>query len=99
MVNAVTPWVREAMPDLGVNAVRSVPACVCVAILIGLSGTSNAVAASIVYTTSTNQTPSISRATTTNQATKSYSPAPQASNVPANCIRQECGKLWCWSMK
>jgi hypothetical protein len=19
--------------------------------------------------------------------------------VPANCIRQECGKLWCWQMK
>jgi hypothetical protein len=18
--------------------------------------------------------------------------------VPANCIRQECGKLWCWNM-
>jgi hypothetical protein len=18
--------------------------------------------------------------------------------VPANCIRQECGKLWCWQM-
>jgi len=19
--------------------------------------------------------------------------------VPANCVRQECGKLWCWQMK
>ena len=22
----------------------------------------------------------------------------QQEPVPANCIRQECGKLWCWNM-
>jgi hypothetical protein len=22
----------------------------------------------------------------------------QQEPVPANCIRQECGKLWCWQM-
>jgi hypothetical protein len=25
-------------------------------------------------------------------------PSSSQANVPANCIRQECGKLWCWSM-
>jgi hypothetical protein len=23
----------------------------------------------------------------------------QADAVPPNCVRQECGKLWCWQMK
>jgi hypothetical protein len=23
----------------------------------------------------------------------------QADAVPPNCVRQECGKLWCWKMK
>ena len=27
-------------------------------------------------------------------------PVPQqADAVPPNCVRQECGKLWCWQMK
>ena len=100
VVNAVTPWVQEAMLDLGVNAVRSVPACVCVAILIGLSGTSGAVAASISYSTSTSQSPQMSRVTTTQTSqTKPYSPAPQTSSVPPNCILQSCGTLYCWKMK
>ena len=24
--------------------------------------------------------------------------AAKADDVPANCIRQSCGKLWCWQM-
>jgi len=23
----------------------------------------------------------------------------QSDAVPPNCVRQECGKLWCWQMK
>ena len=23
----------------------------------------------------------------------------RADEVPSNCIRQSCGKLWCWQMK
>jgi hypothetical protein len=23
----------------------------------------------------------------------------RADAVPANCVRQECGKLWCWEMR
>ncbi len=100
VVNAVTPWVREAMPDLGVNAVRSLHACVCVAIVFGLVGTSSAHAASVTYGTSTVRVPSMSRTAATNQApqSKPYSSTPQSA-VPTNCIRQECGKLWCWQMK
>jgi hypothetical protein len=26
-------------------------------------------------------------------------PRQQADAVPPNCVRQECGKLWCWKMK
>jgi hypothetical protein len=29
----------------------------------------------------------------------SGSPGAQTSAVPANCIRQACGKLWCWEMR
>jgi len=37
------------------------------------------------------------------QGARNYSSAHSAqssssSDVPANCVRQECGKLWCWQM-
>jgi hypothetical protein len=33
-------------------------------------------------------------------ASSNSSPVSRAAEqpVPANCIRQECGKLWCWQM-
>jgi len=33
-------------------------------------------------------------------ASSNSSPISRAAEqpVPANCIRQECGKLWCWQM-
>ena len=48
--------------------------------------------------------PSGAAATADHRANASYpSNASQVSRaeepVPANCIRQSCGKLWCWQMK
>jgi hypothetical protein len=51
--------------------------------------------------------PSSGNAASTGQrANVSYTSSSQSSQmsraqqepVPANCIRQECGKLWCWQM-
>ena len=58
--------------------------CVAVGLtaVLVLSGMSSGNAASSGTKTSTNV--SASKAST--------------SDVPSNCIRQECGKLWCWQM-
>ena len=73
----------------GVRNVRSLIAVASLAALVVMSNTSSGIAASA------NQ-----------RANASYASAPGGSQmsrtaeqpVPANCIRQECGKLWCWQM-
>ena len=50
-------------------------------------------------------TSSSNAASTSHKANASYASSntanmsrAQQEPVPANCIRQECGKLWCWQM-
>lgn len=66
---------------------RSLCAAVCLTAILVFSNITNGNAASAF----------------THQANASYpSNASQVSRaeepVPANCIRQSCGKLWCWQM-
>ena len=41
---------------------------------------------------SANQRANVTYASNASQTSRAQEP------VPANCIRQECGKLWCWQM-
>jgi hypothetical protein len=56
------------------------------AALFAISNSSNGNAAS------TQQRVNVSYASNVSQSSRAQEP------VPANCIRQECGKLWCWQM-
>jgi hypothetical protein len=46
------------------------------------------------YAASANQRANASYASSNNSQMSRAAEQP----VPANCIRQECGKLWCWQM-
>ena len=46
------------------------------------------------HAASANQRANVSYAAPNNSSQTSRAQEP----VPANCIRQECGKLWCWQM-
>ena len=64
---------------------RSLFTVACLAALFAISNSSTSIAASA------SQKANVSYASASN-ASRSSEP------VPANCIRQECGKLWCWQM-
>ena len=74
----------------GVRNVRSLIMVASFAALFAISNTSIGNAASanqranVSYASASSNAPQMSRA--------------QQEPVPANCIRQECGKLWCWQM-
>ena len=69
----------------GVRDVRSLIVVACLAAVFAISNSSSSNAASA------NQKANVSYASNASHA--------QANEpVPANCIRQECGKLWCWQM-
>ena len=82
MVNAASSEPRKRRRGLGVCDVRSV-FVVCVAAGLRIFGMSGSMAG-------------------TSQASRNYTPVhssqSSSSDVPANCVRQECGKLWCWQM-
>ena len=74
----------------GVRNVRSLIMAASLAALFAISNSSIGNAASanqrayVSYASSSSHAPQMSRA--------------EQEPVPANCIRQECGKLWCWQM-
>ena len=52
----------------------------------------------ISHTTSSNAASAHQRANAS-YASSNVAQASRAQEpVPANCVRQECGKLWCWQM-
>lgn len=78
-------------PGRGVGNVRSysvVAALVAVMVVgLGLSSISVSFAASA------------DRRANVTYASGAASHSSRADAVPANCVRQECGKLWCWEMR
>jgi hypothetical protein len=69
-----------------VHNVRSLIVVASLAALLSISNSSNGNAASA------QQRVNVSYASNASQSSRAQEP------VPANCIRQECGKLWCWNM-
>ena len=65
---------------------RSLIVVASLAALFAISNSSNGNAASA------HQRVNVSYASNASQSSRAQEP------VPANCIRQECGKLWCWQM-
>ena len=86
MVNAALRMPLGRGPQgQGVRDVRSLIVVACLAAVFAISNSSSSNAASA------NQKANASYASNASHA--------QANEpVPANCIRQECGKLWCWQM-
>jgi len=70
--------------------VRSLIVVASLAALLAISNTSIGNAASA------NQRPNASYASASSNSSQMSRAAEQP--VPPNCIRQECGKLWCWQM-
>jgi hypothetical protein len=70
-----------------VRNVRSLIVVASLAALLAISTSSNGNAASA------QQRVNVSYAANASQSSRA-----QQEPVPANCIRQECGKLWCWQM-
>jgi hypothetical protein len=66
--------------------VRSLIVVATLAALFAISNSSSG------YAASTNQRVNVSYASNASQSSRAQEP------VPANCVRQECGKLWCWQM-
>jgi len=64
-----------------------------VASLAALFAISNS---SVGHAASANQRANASYASASSNSSQMSRAAEQP--VPANCIRQECGKLWCWNM-
>jgi hypothetical protein len=71
-----------------VRNVRSLIVVASLAAVLAISNSSNANAASA------QQRVNVSYAS----SNASQMSRAQQEPVPANCIRQECGKLWCWQM-
>jgi hypothetical protein len=70
--------------------VRNVRSLIVVASLAALFAISNSTSSNAA---SANQRANVSYASSNvSQTSRAQEP------VPANCIRQECGKLWCWQM-
>ena len=78
---------------VGVRKVRSLPfetrlaVVACLTVLISLSISSRSNAASADHKANASYASS-----NASQMSRAEEP------VPANCIRQSCGKLWCWQM-
>ena len=73
----------------GVRNVRSLFVVACLAALFAISTSSSSNAASADHRANASYA----------SASSNASRVPRAEEpVPANCIRQECGKLWCWQM-
>jgi hypothetical protein len=71
-----------------VRNVRSLSLAASLAAVFIISNTVSSVAASTDY-----------RPVNASRASNATPVPQQADAVPPNCIRQECGKLWCWQMK
>jgi hypothetical protein len=69
-----------------VRNVRSLIVVASLTALLAISNSSNGNAASA------NQRANVTYASHAPQMSRAQEP------VPANCVRQECGKLWCWQM-
>ena len=72
------------------SALHNVRSLIVVASLAALFAISNSTSSNAA---SANQRANVSYASSNvSQSSRAQEP------VPANCIRQECGKLWCWQM-
>ena len=69
---------------------RSLIVAACLAAVLSMS--SNANAASSGQRTNVSYSSSYASSNSAQMSRAAEQP------VPANCIRQECGKLWCWQM-
>ena len=74
----------------GVRNVRSLIVVASLAALFAISNSSSSNAASVSQRANASYASASSNASQMSRA--------QEQPVPANCIRQECGKLWCWQM-
>lgn len=83
MVNAASSEPRKRRLGFGVSDVQRV-FVVCLAAGLSILGMSSSMAASSQGAR--------------NYSSASSSQSSSSSDVPANCVRQECGKLWCWQM-
>lgn len=64
-----------------------------VLVLSGMPAGNAASSGTKTYTTVSNSSSNVSAGSSNVNASRA-----STSDVPANCIRQECGKLWCWQM-
>ena len=71
---------------------RNLPSLIAVASLATLVTISSSIVGNAASVT---QRTNVSYASSAPQMSRGQQQEP----VPANCIRQECGKLWCWQMK
>ena len=73
---------------------RSLIVVASLAALFCISNSTSGIAASA------NQRANVSYSSSNSYASSGSSQMSRAAEqpVPANCIRQECGKLWCWQM-
>jgi hypothetical protein len=71
--------------------VRSLIVVASLAALFAISNSTSGIAAS------SNQRANVSYASASSSNSSQMSRAAEQP-VPPNCIRQECGKLWCWQM-
>ncbi len=74
----------EAPQGEGVRDVRSLFMAASLAALFVISDSTSSIAASAGQR--------VNASYASNAGSRASEP------VPANCIRQECGKLWCWNM-
>jgi hypothetical protein len=93
MVNAASSEPGKRRPGFGVSDVRSV-FVVCLAAGLSIFGMSSSMAGSSNQGTRNYSSYSSSSSYSSGHSAQASS----SQDVPANCVRQECGKLWCWNM-
>jgi hypothetical protein len=71
-----------------VRNVQSVSVAACLAAVVVLSSISDSFAASSSH-----------RAQASSRLAEASAPVSRAAETPPNCIRESCGRLWCWQMR
>ena len=95
MVNAALRVSLGSGPQgYGVRDVRNLCVAVGLTAVFVVSSISSGFAASANYTAGASYARSSNTSYSSNAAQMSRAEEP----VPSNCIRQSCGKLWCWQM-
>jgi hypothetical protein len=71
-----------------VRDVRSVSLAVCLTVIFALCGISSGFAASNNH-----------KAAAASYRSNASAPASRMSETPPNCVRESCGRLWCWHLR